>query len=61
MLADYNLARIAVPEGTDPRPATWQPGVLVAVDGPMSWVVDHHNGSPLPDQACAVLDPHVTA
>jgi hypothetical protein len=60
VLVDYDLHRVAVPEGQDPRPATWPVGELVAVDGPASWVVGHDDGDPLPDGACGSLDPAVT-
>jgi hypothetical protein len=60
VLADYDLTRIAVPEGQDPTPALWETGVLVAVDGGASWVVPHTDGADLPPQACAALDPAVT-
>ena len=61
MLCDYDLTRIAVPEGQDPRPGMWGQGDLVAVDGNASWVVDHEDGAELPDGACGKLDPAVTA
>jgi len=60
-LCDYDLTRIAVPVGQDPRPAMWETGRLIAVDGNASWVVDHEDGAELPDGACAKLDPEVTA
>lgn len=60
VLIDYDLARIAVPVGQDPRPATWPPGELVAVDGCASWVVEHVDGDQLPAAACAQIDPEVT-
>lgn len=60
VLCDYDLERIAVPEGQDPTPAMWQPGVLVAVDGNASYVVEHENGADLPPEACACLDHEVT-
>ncbi len=60
LLIDYALDRIAVPTGTDPRPATWPPGELVAIDGGLSYVVDHEDGQPLPDGSCGKLDPEVT-
>jgi len=60
-LCDYDLTRIAVPEGQDPVPAMWETGRLVAVDGGASWVVDHEGGAELPDAACGKLDPAVTA
>lgn len=60
VLIDYDLARIAVPVGQDPRPSTWPPGELVLVDGPMSHTVDHRDGDQLPDNACAVLPVELT-
>jgi hypothetical protein len=60
VLLDYDLDRIAVPEGTDPRPATWPVGDLIAVDGSLSYVVDHEDGQQLPATACANLDAQVT-
>lgn len=60
VLSDYDLARVAVPEGQNPRPAMWEVGILVAIDGVASWVVDHEDGADLPANACALLDPAVT-
>lgn len=60
VLCEYALDRIAVPEGQDPRPTTWEAGALVAVAGAASWVVEHADGDQLPDGACANLDPAVT-
>lgn len=60
-LIDYDLARIAAPEGQDPRPSTWPVGDLVTVDGNASWIVDHTDGEQLPDGTCAHFDPDVTA
>lgn len=60
ILVDYALDRIAVPLGQDPRPATWPDGDLIAVCGPASWVVEHVDGEPLPERACARLDPEAT-
>lgn len=60
VLLEYDLDRIAVPAGQDPTPATWPVGDLVAVDGHASWTVDHVDGQPLPDGACAKLDPEAT-
>lgn len=60
LLIDYDLAGIAIPVGTDPRPATWPVGVLIAVDGNASYVVEHVDGAGLPDGACGQLDPEVT-
>ncbi|WP_304452882.1 hypothetical protein [Nocardiopsis sp. YSL2] len=60
-LIDYDLTRIAVPEGQDPTPATWPVGGLVAVDGNASWQVDLPEDRRLPDAACYRIDPEVTA
>jgi hypothetical protein len=60
ILIDYDLAAIAVPEGQDPRPATWPVGGLVEVDGPAQWRVLQGDG-PLPEGACGRIDPAVTA
>lgn len=51
VLAEYDLARIAVPVGQDPTPATWSAGALVTVDGNASWATEAER---LPDDACAV-------
>lgn len=58
-LADYDLARIAVPEGQPGQPATWPVGALVAVDGNASWVEELDDGR-LPERCCALLDPAAT-
>lgn len=58
LLIDYDLARIAVPEGQDPRPSTWPPGRLVAVDGGASWLLDPTDR--VPAGSCADLDDAVT-
>lgn len=50
VLIEYDLARVAVPIGQDPTPATWEPGALVTVDGRMSHPIGGHE---LPDDACA--------
>lgn len=60
-LVDYDLERIAVPEGQDPTPGTWAADELVEVDGPASFVVPHEDGADLPPNACAVIDADVTA
>lgn len=59
-LIDYDLNRVAVPVGQDPTPATWPTGELVAVAGAAAWTVNHLDGEPLPDGACALIDPEVT-
>lgn len=50
VLLEYDLARVAVPVGTDPMPATWPVGSLVTVDGPAQ--VAMGNVDRLPDDAC---------
>lgn len=60
MLLHYDLANIAVPQGQDPTPATWPPGDLILVDGVLSTLVPHEDGTPLPGNACGRLDPEVT-
>jgi hypothetical protein len=59
-LCDYDLERAAVPQGQDPRPAMWETGALVQVDGNASWVLDHEDGDEVPGNACARLDDAVT-
>ena len=61
LLLDYDLERIAAPEGSDPSPPTWPSADLVLVDGALSAVVPHEDGDVLPEAACARLDPAVTA
>ena len=61
VLVDYALDRIAVPLGTDPTPPTWPVGAFVLVDGPMSTIVQHEDGQPIPAGSCGRLDPEVTA
>jgi hypothetical protein len=66
ILTDYDLTRLvvlAVPDGQDPRPATWPVGGLVEVDDGnprASWVVKHADGDELPANACGALDPAAT-
>lgn len=55
-LIDYDLTRIAVPEGQDPRPSTWLVGALVETDGTVSRTVDVER---LPDNACALIHPEL--
>jgi hypothetical protein len=52
VLIAYDLERIAVPEGTDPKPATWPVGALVEVDGGATSIVEHVAGNPLPANTC---------
>lgn len=74
VLLDYDLARVAVPIGQEGPPATWEAGRLVRVDGAFPEVyslldmdidtgpvVDGGGDRMLPDDACALLDPEVTA
>lgn len=51
-LINYNTERMAVPIGQEGPPATWSAGELVAVCGPMAYVVDHQDGAPLPAESC---------
>lgn len=60
LLCDYDLTRIAVPEGQDPEPAMWPPEELVVVDGIASYTIPHVDGADLPADACAQLDDEVT-
>jgi hypothetical protein len=60
MLADYDLERIAVPEGQDWKPPIWPVGGLVEVDGNMTSVIEHDDGEQLPKSACARIDAAVT-
>ncbi|MEU4804342.1 hypothetical protein [Actinosynnema sp. NPDC023587] len=61
-LVDYDLTRVAVPEGHDPTPATWPVGGLVLVDGNMKATVGGIGQDvKLPANACALIDPTVTA
>jgi hypothetical protein len=63
VLIDVDLDRIAVQEGQDPTPATWQPGLLVGTAGEnpkASWLIEHAAGDNLPGDACAQLDHGVT-
>lgn len=60
ILLEYDLTRVAVPEGQDPTPGHWTPGVLVRVDGRMSAEVEVVEDEPgvtkLPMDSCA-FDP----
>jgi len=56
LLIDYDLERIAVPEGQDPTPATWPGGELVLVDGNLSTIVDHEDDALLPPGSCPLAD-----
>lgn len=60
LLLEYALFGMAVPVGQDVTPPRWPAGELVARDGNASWIVEHKDGDPLPDDACARLDPAVT-
>lgn len=55
-LVDYDLARIAVPEGQS-GPATWPVNALVLVDGGMKAVVKQPADGRLPVNACVALPP----
>jgi hypothetical protein len=60
VLIDVDTANMAVPEGQEGGPGTWPVGALVRVDGNLTYVVDHVDGDPLPEDACGRLDPEVT-
>lgn len=59
-LLDYDLATLEVPVGQEGLPGTWPLGQLVSVDGNLSMLIDHEDGTPLPMDACGRLDPDVT-
>jgi hypothetical protein len=52
-LVDVDQRRMAVPVGQEGPPATWEYGTLVGVRGPVSRVVEHADGAPLPLSACS--------
>ena len=60
VLLDYDLTRIAVPTGQDPRPSTWTVGTLVQVDGNISCEVPHEDGQQIPTNSCGQLPADVT-
>lgn len=58
VLLEYDLERVAVPEGQDPMPGHWPYQALVRVDGHMSAVIDNPELTPegevrLPPDCCA--------
>lgn len=64
VIVDYDLERVAVPDGQDPTPATWKPGTFVRVSGtfPVAYVaVDPPEGGRYPPDSCMALDDEVTA
>ncbi len=53
-LIDLDLDCIAVAPGSSVgAPGTWETNALVAVDGPVSWVVQPEDGDKLPRECCA--------
>lgn len=60
VLIDYDLARVAVPEGDDRGIGTWPVGALVEVDGDASWIAGNSEDHALPENACTRIDPAVT-
>jgi len=56
IMTDYDLANVMVPEGQDPRPATWPAGELVRRDGCAWFVVEHEDGADLPADSCAAAE-----
>lgn len=61
LLLDYDRTSGGAEADQDPEPPHFPPGVLLLVDGGMSAVIEHADGNPLPDSACAVADPAATA
>lgn len=61
VLINCDRTMVAAEVGQDPTPPHFPPGVLLLVDGHVSVVVEHQDGDPLPDNACAVADPAATA
>ena len=59
-LIDQDLRQVMIPEGTDSTPSHWEPGVLVALEGPQAYVYPHVAGTQLPLNACAQLDHEIT-
>lgn len=51
VLLEYDLARVAVPVGTDAMPATWPQEALIRIDGNLSTATEVHGA--LPEDACA--------
>jgi hypothetical protein len=53
---DHSLEMVpAKPDGSPGEGSMpWETGVLVAVDGPGSWLVPHEDGAKLPLESCAV-------
>lgn len=60
VLIDMDLGNVMVAPGSDPTPATWEPGRLVAIDRPASYLVEHKDGDRLPEGACGLIDHEVT-
>lgn len=63
VLLDYDLRNLMYEETTAPEdrmPATWEVGAIIRRAGAISEIVDHEDGSPVPDDCCAKLDPAVT-
>lgn len=49
-----DVCQIAVhPPEKDPKPAAWELGVLVQVEGNGSWIVPHVDGEQIPRESCA--------
>jgi len=61
LLLDVDRTRGAAETRHDPEPPHFLPGELLRVDGNMSVVVDHKDGDDLPDNACALIVPAVSA
>lgn len=62
MLKDYNVHDVEFQDDDpDRKLPAWELGGLVVVDGNLSYSVPHVDGEDVPANACAGLDPAVTA
>jgi hypothetical protein len=59
-LIDEDVARVQRPIGLNEIVPRWPIGELVVVDGRASWTIPYSDDDPIPDDACASLDPDVT-
>lgn len=60
LIDDWDLENTMVETGRQTEaPPTWEVGALIVVDGNATWQ-DPNDDGPLPDNACAKLDPAVT-
>jgi hypothetical protein len=67
MMIDVELSLIAVPVGQEDDYPTWGVGELIETSGldphagGATWVHQHEDGDPVPDNCCAKLPPEATA